>query len=78
MVQVFLDFWNFFYLHGPLVERGISAVECQTRNRESPDSNPLCALVAFKSLGIFILFYPRRPSSLRCINEYLADGNMSE
>ena len=35
------------------VERGSSAVECRTRNRESPGSNP--PLLPFRRLGIFIL-----------------------
>ena len=29
------------YLHSVIVERGGSVVECRTRNRESPGSNPL-------------------------------------
>ena len=44
-----------------MVERGSSVVECRTRNRGSPGSNP--PLLPFRSLGIFVL------SS--CINEYL-------
>ena len=35
------------------VERGTSAVECQTRNQWSPCSNP--PLLPFRSLGIFVL-----------------------
>ena len=48
-------------------QRG-SAVECRTRNRECPGSNPLC--YCFKSLAFS--FSPHRPSSLSRINEYLA------
>ena len=36
-----------------IVERGSSVVECRTRNRESPDSNP--SLLPFQNLGIFVL-----------------------
>ena len=40
-------------VHGFLyVDRGSSAVECRTRNRESPGSNP--PLHPFRSLGIFV------------------------
>ena len=59
------------------VECGGSAVECRTRNRESPGSNPLCyrfGVLAFS-------FSPSCPISLSCINEYLAidgGGHMSE
>ena len=35
------------------VERGSSVVECRTRNRESPGSNP--TLLPFRSLGFFVL-----------------------
>ena len=35
------------------VERSSSAVECRTRNQESPSSNP--ALLPFRRLGIFVL-----------------------
>ena len=35
------------------VERGSSAVECQTRNQASQGSNP--ALLTFRSLGIIVL-----------------------
>ena len=59
------------------VERGSSAVECRTGNRESPGSNPLCY-----SFEIFAFsFSPRRSSWLGCMNEYLAidgGGNVSE
>ena len=37
-----------------VVERGSSVVEFQTRNRESPGSNP--PLLPFRSLGFFVLF----------------------
>ena len=37
-----------------IVERGSSLVECQTRNRVSPGSNP--PLLPFRKLGIFVLF----------------------
>ena len=53
-------------------------VECRTRNRESPSSNP--PLLPFRRLGIFRSLH-RRPSSLSCINEYLAidsGGNVSD
>ena len=35
------------------MERGSSVVECRTRNRESPGSNP--PLLPFRRLGIFVL-----------------------
>ena len=35
------------------LERGSSAVECQTRNQVSPGSNP--PLLPFLRLGIFVL-----------------------
>ena len=35
------------------VERGSSAVECRTRNKVSPGSNP--PLLPFRRLGIFVL-----------------------
>ena len=53
-------------------------VECRTRNRESPGSNP--SLLLFRRLGIFRSLH-RRPCSLSCINEYLAidsGGNVSD
>ena len=59
------------------LERGSSAVECRTRNRASPGSNPLCY---FFDVWAFS-FSPRLPSSLSCINESLATfngGNVSE
>ena len=60
------------------VERSSSVVECRTRNRESPGSNP--PLLPFRRLGIFHSLH-RRPCSLSCINEYLAidsGGNVSD
>ena len=51
------------------MERSSSVVECRTRNRESPGSNP--PLLPFRRLGIFRSIH-RRPCSLSCINEYLA------
>ena len=59
------------------VERGSSVVECRTRNRESPGSNPLC----FRFEVWAFSFTSRRLSRLSCINEYLAidsGGNVSE
>ena len=59
------------------VERGSSVVECRTRNRESPGSNPLC--YCFEVWAF--LFSSRRLSRLSCINEYLAidsGGHVSE
>ena len=56
--------WDIVTLVLRAMECSISAVECRTRHRESPGSNPLCY----------------SPSSLSCINEYLAldsDGNCS-
>ena len=53
-------------------------VECRTRNRESPGSNP--PLLPFRRLGIFRSLH-RRPCLLSCINEYLAidsGGNVSD
>ena len=47
------------------VERGISAVECRT---SSPGSNPLCCHFRVWAFS----FSPRHPSSISCINEYLA------
>ena len=61
-----------------IVERNSSVVECRTRNRESPGSNP--PLLPFRRLGIFRSLH-RRPCSLSCINEYLAidsGGNVSD
>ena len=60
------------------IERSSSVVECRTRNRESPGSNP--PLLPFRRLGIFRSLH-RRPCSLSCINEYLAidsGGNVSD
>ena len=59
------------------VERGSSVVECRTRNRESPGSNPLWYRLEVWAFS----FTSRRLSRLSCINEYLAidsGGNVSE
>ena len=59
------------------IERGGFAVECWTRNRVSPCSNPLC----YRFEDWAFSFRPRRPSSLSCVNGYLAidgDENTSE
>ena len=53
------------------VECSGSAVECRTRNQESPGSNPVCCYFEDWPFS----FSPRRPSSLSCINEYLAIGS---
>ena len=73
-----IDNWVMFKLTGQNVERSSSVVECRTRNRESPGSNP--PLLPFRRLGIFRSLH-RRPCSLSCINEYLAidsGGNVSD
>ena len=60
------------------VERSSSVVECRTRNRESPGSNP--PLLPFRRLGMFRSLH-RRLCSLSCINEYLAidsGGNVND
>ena len=60
------------------VERSSSVVECRTRNRESPGSNP--PLLPFRRFDIFRSLH-RRPCSLSCINEYLdidSGGNVSD
>ena len=60
-----------------LVERGSSAVECQTRNKVSPGSNP--ALLLCRRLGIFVLSIDVPVDS--AVNEYLAidsGGNVSD
>ena len=52
-------------------------VECRTRNRENPGSNPRCYRFEVWAFS----FTPRRLSRLSCINEYLAidsGGNVSE
>ena len=52
-------------------------VECRTRNRESPGSNPHCYRFEVWAFS----FTSRRLSRLSCINEYLAidsGGNVSE
>ena len=59
------------------VERSSSVVECRTRNRESPGSNPLCYRFEVWAFS----FTSRRLSRLSCINEYLAidsGGNVSD
>ena len=56
---------------------GSSVVECRTRNRESPGSNPLCYRFEVWAFS----FTSRRLSRLSCINEYLAidsGGNVSD
>ena len=60
-----------------IVERSSSVVECRTRNRESPGSNPLCYRFEVWAFS----FTSRRLSRLSCINEYLAidsSGNVSD
>ena len=47
---------------GLVVERGSSVVECGTRNRERPGSNP--PLLPFRRLGIFVLFTKSRSTQL--------------
>ena len=52
-------------------------VECRTRNRESPGSNPRCYRFEVWAFS----FTSRRLSRLSCINEYLAidsGGNVIE
>ena len=52
-------------------------VECRTRNRESPGSNPCCYRFEVWAFS----FTSRCLSRLSCINEYLAidvGGNVSE
>ena len=44
-----------------------SAVECQTFNRESVRSNPICCCIEASTFSLS----PRRPSSFSCIDEYL-------
>ena len=59
------------------LERGSSVLECRTRNRESPGSNPLVYRFEVWAFS----FSSRRLSALSCINEYLAvdsGGNVSE
>ena len=48
-----------------LVERDSSVVECRTRKRESPGSNPLCNRFEVWAFS----FSSRRLSRLSCINE---------
>ena len=50
------------------IERGSSAVECWSRNRESPGSNP--PLLPFRRLDIFVLSIDASVDS--------AGGNVSE
>ena len=60
------------------MERSSPVVECRTRNRESPGSNPLC--YRFEDFCIFRSLHCR-PCRLSCINEYLAidsGGNVSD
>ena len=59
----------------PVMEQSSSAVECQTRDGESPGSNPLCYRFEVWAFS----FSPRCPNLLSSINEYLAiGGNVSE
>ena len=54
-------------------------VECRTRNRESPGSNPLC--YRFEDWAFFVLFTVAPVDSAVHINEYLAidsGGNVSD
>ena len=53
VVLVFVPSPFFTCLMNTSVERGSSAVECQTRNRESPGSNP--PLLQFRISGIFVV-----------------------
>ena len=58
-------------------ETSTQLVECRTRNRESPGSNPRCYRFEVWAFS----FTSRRLSRLSCINEYLAidsGGNVSE
>ena len=62
-----------------LIQRSAVAqlVECRTRNRESPGSNPRCYRFEVWAFS----FISRRLSRLSCINEYLAidsGGDVSE
>ena len=67
---------------GPLFALGlwsavVQLIECRTRNRESPGSNPRCYRFEVWAFS----FTSRRLSRLSCINEYLAidsGGNVSE
>ena len=54
-----------------VVERGSSAVECRTRIRNSPGSNP--SFLAVRSSGGS--FSPRRPSSVSCMIEYVSESS---
>ena len=59
-VRTFMISSTLFSLMMYFVERGSSAVECRTRNKESPGLNPLC--YRFKVWAFS--FSPRCPSSL--------------
>ena len=66
--------WGVVYA---LVESGSSVVECRTRNRGCPSSNPLCYRFEVRAFS----FSSRRLSPLSCINEYMAicsGGHVSE
>ena len=57
-----------------IMGRSSSAVECRTRNRESPDSNPIWCRFEAWALSLSL----RCPSSLSCINDYQdSGGNIS-
>ena len=60
------------------MELSSSAVECRIRNQESLGLNPLCCHLKVWAFS----FSPRCPSSLICINEYMAmidsRGNVSD
>ena len=66
MVKIMLD--------EELLGRGSSAVECRTRNRVIPGSNPIC----YRFEDWAFSFSPRCPSSLSCINEYLAIDSVGD
>ena len=55
-------------LQSPLWSAVAQLVECRTRNRESPGSNPRCYRFEVWAFS----FTSRRLSRLSCINEYLA------
>ena len=63
--------------HDALYSAVAQLVECRTRNRESPGSNPRCYRFEVWAFS----FTSRHLSRLSCINEYLAidsGGNVSE